>query len=482
MRTRKQNLIQRTVLFCLCLCLMSFSILPVSASDAEEPSTLATGYETEPSQPENENSGLTSPDEMTADTEQDQEASDLNPENPNDPTEGTTASSAVPGETVGSEQSEPTDRSDLVAKFELLKSFPFESIVGFRWETYSEKPLSEIYKAYAGKVGAIYTSDSSPNQDPYYTMISNGFFISSDGYFLTTLRQIEDIFFPTYQMISPRINVKLQINSELTLIPLDLIKVDQEADLVLFKADLASVGIDAVPFVEFAPEIDYSVGQANFGIGFSNILSGEGGLYPGFITEIGIEEVLESGYSMRHLKSSAIIPNSSSGSVIVNSAGQAIGISTVSELRSISDRYSVIYPASQIRSRFAYLFEGENPAGVTEPVIDLPPEAETFPAQTAEGKHAGAGLIFMSDADYLNIQELFKLPSGLYITEVFPNSPAYVTDIRKGDILLSMNNVPVNSIASYREMISHFEPGDSLLVELYRPNLGTLYTKTIYLD
>lgn len=344
-------------------------------------------------------------------------------------------------------------------KRDLLQKFPFESVVGFPLDVYRDRPLSEIYLNCSDKVGAIYSSEFIPNLEPYYNVISNGFFISPDGYFLTTYRQIKDIFNLTEADIGSGRIIKLKTSLSLKLIDLAVIKVDSEADLVLFKANLNQIDVDSVPFVEIIPDYRLAMGQSIFGIGFPELMAKEGGLYPGFVTEIGIQEIQESGNEMTQYKSSMIIPNTSSGSLIVNSSGHPVGISTVNEVNFLSDRYSIIYPLEEVFDRLEYLFFSEE-----------------------EDNKATIGLKYISDLDYENIRTTFNLPRGLYISKSYINGPAYVSDIRQGDILISINNIPITTFNEFEDVFDPFVPGDAIQIKIYRPNLDRFYSKTLYLD
>lgn len=347
---------------------------------------------------------------------------------------------------------------DISQKMDLLKQFPFESIVGYSWKTYSEKPLSDIFSEYSNKVGALYSAKINNNETPYYSMIASGFFVSPDGQFLTTYRQIKDIFNENNLSVSSQLSLKLQTKQSLELMDIALIKVDVDADLVLLKADISQINQEEIPYVQLDSTIDYQVGQAVFGISLPSTMAVDGGLYPGFLTEIGAQEMKESGFASTQLKSSAIIPNTSSGSIITDTTGTVVGISTVPELRNLSDRYSVFYPINQVKSRMAYL---------------LSEEVEETPS---------IGVTFISDLDNQRLRSSFLLPEGLYISKVESSSPAYVADIRKDDIILTINGYEIHSTYEYQEFISSLVPGEAIQLTVFRPSLNRQYEKTIYLD
>lgn len=343
-------------------------------------------------------------------------------------------------------------------KLRLLKDFPFESIMGLSWSLYSERPLNEIFENIYMKTGAIYSGQKVATQDSYtYQIISNGFFISPDGYFLTTYKRINDVF-TDRKVVDPNIDLKVQTHLSLKLIDLDLIVVDPEGDLAVFQANLDQVGLTEVPYVEFS-SFSPAIGQPVFGIGYPDVLSVEGGLYPGFITGINATQMLESGYGLTEIISSALIPNIASGCLMVNVGGEAIGISTSGGIRSVSDRYSIFYTSNQIMLRLEYLLSGNINQGMV-----------------------WTGMTLLSDADYNNLAITFDLPNGTYITDVFIDSPAYVSDLRRGDIIISVNSLPINSGNEFRSLLMDYFPGDALEIKIYRPNLDKEFVRTLYLD
>ncbi|HHU53377.1 MAG TPA: serine protease [Clostridiaceae bacterium] len=412
------------------------------------------------------------------DSSSDPEQDDTNQSIDENTTEQNTYEQSAPAESLSeseteSEQSEPSpveeqqpepvetdDREYQMSEEKrlLLREFPFESIVGFSWSIYSERPLSEIYAEFSSKTGAILSGKVSPGQDSVlYKVIANGFFINSEGYFLTTYQRIKDIF-TSYNQIDFGIDLKLRTNHSLQLMDLNLVAVDPEGDLVVFQADLNSSGLSEVSYVEFA-NYHPAMGHAVFGVGFPDKFAVEGGLFPGFVTQIGMTKMLESGYGITEIQTNASIPSTSNGCLIVNSGGQAIGISSSAGIRSVSDRFSVFYPADQVTMRLNYILSGK----INEEVV-------------------WTGITLLSDTDYNNLAQTYNLPTGAYVLDVFFDGPSYVCDIRKDDIILAIDDHVINSGSEFRSMILNYQPGDALRIKVYRPNLSKEFIKTLYLD
>lgn len=444
---------QVLLIFFLCLCLGILPALESLASGMSNQHEQPTAGQTEKANSNQETTSGTSAKETKKAREKASEK----------PSRAETRPSAKPSNplvTKAKPESDyrPTSGDSFASKKKLLKHFSYDTLSGFALEIYKEKPLTEIYADYTDKIGAIYAGRRRANKDPFYSLACSGFFISGDGYLLTTYRQIQDIFDGKGQ-VRRDLSLKLFTKFSKKLVDLSLFKVDPSSDLVIFKVDPVSLGHRSVPFVELSTSYPIEIGEEVYGISLSDLMATEGGIFPGYITEKGVTEVKESGFATRYYKSSAIAPNNSSGSVVVNSAGQAIGISTVAELKTFSDRYSLILPADQIKFSLTYLF------------LDL--DLTSYPS---------AGLTFMADPDYRRIRSILGLPQGLYVTGVRADGPAYVADIRQDDVILAVDGQPIENFFDYYHILADKQRGSLLKLNLYRPGEAETYNKNLYLD
>ncbi len=74
------------------------------------------------------------------------------------------------------------------------------------------------------------------------------------------------------------------------------------------------------------------------------------------------------------------------------------------------------------------------------------------------------------------IAKELELPwvKGLVITEVIPGSSADDMGLQRGDVILEANRIEVSSVGKWEEVISRLEPGDTLLLLVFR-NRHTYY-------
>ncbi|NLC20109.1 MAG: serine protease [Clostridiales bacterium] len=69
-------------------------------------------------------------------------------------------------------------------------------------------------------------------------------------------------------------------------------------------------------------------------------------------------------------------------------------------------------------------------------------------------------------------KQTHKVGNGIYVEEVFADSPALKADIKNGDIILTINGQNVINTSSFYRMISQYGVGSELIVKIKRTNGG----------
>jgi serine protease Do len=66
--------------------------------------------------------------------------------------------------------------------------------------------------------------------------------------------------------------------------------------------------------------------------------------------------------------------------------------------------------------------------------------------------------------------EVYRLPSitGAEITSVTPNSPAAAAGLTLGDVIVSINDAPIHTVADLQERVARFQPGDRIALAFIR--------------
>ncbi len=88
------------------------------------------------------------------------------------------------------------------------------------------------------------------------------------------------------------------------------------------------------------------------------------------------------------------------------------------------------------------------------------------PASVSEN---GLPIIGFSGKDISSIDQLYyRIPAGIYITDITPSSPAQAHGIEPGDILLRFNGGKITSTAALANALSACKPGDVVTLVIYR--------------
>lgn len=146
------------------------------------------------------------------------------------------------------------------------------------------------------------------------------------------------------------------------------------------------------------------------------------------------------------IQTDAAINPGNSGGALLNVRGEVIGINS----SKIAD----------------YATEGMGyaiPISTAEPILKDLMQKKTRPAQKRDDS-AYLGISGMAVTGEL--LEKYNLKEGIYITQVFDETPAQRAGIRKGDILLEIDGYTVGDMDDLTEVLSYYEEGDTVTVNL----------------
>lgn len=145
------------------------------------------------------------------------------------------------------------------------------------------------------------------------------------------------------------------------------------------------------------------------------------------------------------IQTDAAVNPGNSGGALINTNGQLVGINTAiaSETGSFSG-YSFAVPVNIVRKVMEDLREfGEVQRGI------IGVQIQNINAQFAEER---------------NLTTL----NGAYVGGIIPGGAAEAAGIRPGDIIVSVNQAPVNSASELQETIGTYRPGDEVTLKLIR--------------
>lgn len=258
----------------------------------------------------------------------------------------------------------------------------------------------------------------------------SGIIMSKDGYILTNAHVIEG---------GKKIKAVLYNQTEYAA---ELIGADNAADIAVIKISAAEL----TP-AQFGDSDSVSLGEDIVAIGSPAGFYGTvtKGIVSGKNRMIKVESF---SLPMRCIQIDAAINPGNSGGALVNMWGQVVGI-TSSKLSSKS--YDGIGFAISINS--------------AKPII------EDIISQTDLEKKARIGISFYAVTEETAVMQGIK--AGLFIASIDPECDIASTDLRAGDIIMSIDGVTVTDTETVGGIIAEHKPGDRLTAKCYRPDEET---------
>ena len=156
-----------------------------------------------------------------------------------------------------------------------------------------------------------------------------------------------------------------------------------------------------------------------------------------------------SDWIMKVLQTDAAINPGNSGGPLLNINGEVIGINS---LKLVENEIEGMGFAIPIEDAIYYAEILEKVEKISRPYM-------------------GIGMLDISNPyslRYYGINIDSSVTSGVVITEVEKNSPAYKAGLQKGDVIYQINDEDVNSIAEFRYVLYKSRPGDTITLKYYR--------------
>ena len=224
-------------------------------------------------------------------------------------------------------------------------------------------------------------------------------------------------------------------------------------------SDLAVLHVDAnnLTPAEFGDSSVLRVGDSVAAIGDPLGEELRGTLSNGIVSAIN-RDVTTGGRTLTLIQTNAALNSGNSGGPLINCYGQVIGINTL-KIGDIVDTAGVeglgfAIPSTTVKEIVEQLIEQGYVSG--RPTLGITGEAvSTF------------------------YQYYYRMPAGLYITELEDNSDAALKGMEPGDILISVDGTRITDTDSLKTLLYNYEVGDTVNVIIYRG--GRQYTANLTL-
>lgn len=232
----------------------------------------------------------------------------------------------------------------------------------------------------------------------------------------------------------------------------ELVGTDSTNDIAVIKvlkSDLKSANV-AYSIAKFGDSDKLNVGQSVIAIG--NAL-GAGKSATGGMISILNKSLELNGKHLTVIQTSAPINPGNSGGALVDYNGEIIGINTAKTDTSVAEGMGYAIPSNTVKEIMKKLeTEGTQP----KPYI---------------------GIMGSDITD--EISQLYKLPVGVLVRQVFDGSPAKAAGLEEGDIITSIDNKTVMNMEDLINELSNIEVGKTVELNVIRNNEAKTVSITI---
>ena len=263
--------------------------------------------------------------------------------------------------------------------------------------------------------------------------LGTGIIISKEGYILTNQHVAGELNKSCYVTVKSGKMYNGKIVWANADIDLAIIKVNE------FFNNVANIGNSNASKVG---ESVYAIGNP---IGYEFQRTVTGGIISAINRTVKIKNEDETySYMSNLIQTDATINPGNSGGPLIDKNGNIIGINTIKITSAEGIGFAI-------------------PINIIKPVI------EKF-ENTGEFQEAYLG-IFAYDGSVMSyIDENISLSNGIYIDKIDEDGPAYGTQLRKGDIIVKIDNTSVNKMSELQEYIFSKNPEDEIVLTIIRNN------------
>src|SRR6266566_2674433 len=232
-----------------------------------------------------------------------------------------------------------------------------------------------------------------------------------------------------------------------TQVPAQLAGTDPADDLAVLKITPPAAGLTVATLGDSSK---LQVGQDVLAIG--NPLGITQTVTNGIISALGRNVNEQNGAVIPNaIQTDAPINPGNSGGALVDMQGNLIGIPTLS---AIDPQFNT--PANGV----GFAIPSNRVATIVPQIISS--GSVTHTGRAALGVHVAS-----VDAN-LAAQDNLSVDHGAYVADVVSNGAAASAGIKAGDVIVQINNTPVNDTQSLGEALASHNPGDTVAVHIYR--------------
>ncbi len=310
-----------------------------------------------------------------------------------------------------------------------------ESVPGVTAPSAAE-PLSwqQVYRKVIPSVVSVVCTGS------YSTSSGTGVIMDTRGYIITNAHVVEDA-----------VEIQVLLHDGQTVMA-QCLGLDTISDLAVLYVEA-----DGLTSAEFGDSDTLEVGDEVVAIGDPLGVELRGTMTDGIISAInrGLEV---NGRTMSLIQTTAALNSGNSGGPLVNCYGQVIGINTMK----IGD-----YASSA----------GVEGIGFAIPMTSVKGVVEQLATNGYVAGRPDLGLEGQMVSQFY--QHYYRLPAGMIVTYVDPESDAAALGIREGDILLYLDGHRITGLAVYQQVVNGLEVDQQVSAMIYRSGKEYELTLTV---
>ncbi len=212
---------------------------------------------------------------------------------------------------------------------------------------------------------------------------------------------------------------------------------DSQTDLAVIKVDL-----NYLPVAEFGDSSKLEVGELAVAIGNPLGMEFAGSVTVGVISALN-RSIEMDDRTMSLIQTDAAINEGNSGGALLNSQGQVIGINSVKIAASGVEGLGFAIPINDAK-----------------PIVD---QLRTY------GKVKGRPFIGISGSEVTSAYSSFyKLPVGIYISDVTAGSGAAKAGLQAGDVITAIDGKTIKTMSDLDKAKEAYKPGDTATFTIVR--------------
>ncbi len=255
------------------------------------------------------------------------------------------------------------------------------------------------------------------------------------------------IYIVTNNHVVEQMKTKPQISfDDNEIVKSEIVGTDKFSDLSVLKvkkSDVSEKFLEILVPVTLANSDNVNVGDKAVAIG--NPLGYVDTLTVGYISGVNREIVREENF-LNLIQTDAAINSGNSGGALFNMKGELIGINTIKIAQSGVEGLGFAIPSNTVKKIISDLLKHGK----------------------ALRPYIGIGYTPLR-SDY---KKDFNLPDGMFISQVEKNSPAYKSGLKRGDIIIKIDNKDVTKMGSISKVVLNKNIGDLIVIKIYRVNEG----------